>query len=372
MNRWKTQLRLRMMFSHVAGAITLVLLLEIACAGVMFFIVHPSSQTASTLFYTHLATSFLPIALFVLLITVPVAMLCSLIATRGLINRMQRLVDATAGIVAGHYERRLTVPLQQKVGMLELFEQQFNVIAEQLMRSIQQRQLLSEQNARFAERAHIFRDLHDGVKQQVFALTMQISTARALIDAQPELARAHLDNSTALAYEMQQELTALIHSSRPSALDEKGLTTALQEYVTVWSRQQQIPVQQHIESFASTPLLEEALLRIMQEGLSNIARHSQATFVRLEISYSRKEQEVRLLLEDNGCGFDSTASALSSKGGIGLQSMRERIEALHGTFSIESSPGTGTRIVALCPYQDSLSDHIQPSTAHLSNKEVVR
>jgi NarL family two-component system sensor histidine kinase LiaS len=196
---------------------------------------------------------------------------------------------------------------------------------------------------------------------------MQISTALTLMDTQPEVARTHLHNSAALAYQVQRELTALIQSSHPSVLSEKGLATALQEYVTTWSRQQQISVQQHIDACVLPPLMEEALLRIVQEALSNSARHSHASTVTLDLSC--KHDLVTLMLEDNGCGFDPNDPAMQN--GVGLQSMRERIEALGGTLCIES--GKGTRIVASCPYPNDKESHgeAQISVPLLPNKEVT-
>lgn len=175
------------------------------------------------------------------------------------------------------------------------------------------------------------------------------------MDTQPEAARIHLQNSEALAYQVQHELTALIHSSRPSVLSEKGLATALQEYVTTWSRQQQIPVHQHVDACTFPPLMEEALLRITQEVLSNSARHSHASDVTLDLSC--KQDPVTLTLEGNGCGFDPDDPAPAMKNGVGLQSMRERIEAFGGTLRIESRSGEGTRIVAYCPYPNWKESH---------------
>jgi NarL family two-component system sensor histidine kinase LiaS len=281
---------------------------------------------------------------------------------------MQRLVDATTQLASGYYKQRVQATSEDELGLLE---RQFNLLAEQLVESLEQQHVLTEQNTRLAERARIFRDLHDGVKQQAFALTMQISTARTLIDTQPEAARTHLQNSEALAYQVQQELTALIHSSRPSVLSEKGLATALQEYVTTWSRQQQIPVQQHVDACTLPPLMEEALLRITQEALSNIARHSHASAVTLDLSC--QQDSVTLTLEDNGCGFDPDDPALALKNGVGLQSMRERIEVFGGTLRIESRYGEGTRIVAYCPSPNCKESHgeAQFMVPLLPNKEVI-
>ena len=346
MTRWKSVLRIRMMLSHIAVFVAVVLLLEILCGSIVFFVIFSPGFDTTKLenaFFTSFAGGFLLVALIILLITIPVGAGFSLIASHRLLGRMQHLVDATTQFVAGHYSQRVPVASADELGLLE---QQFNLMGEQLVESIEQRQMLTEQNARLAERARIFRDLHDGVKQQAFALTMQISTARTLLDTQPEAARIHLQNSEALAHQVQQELTLLIQSSRSSILSEKGLAAALQEYGTMWSRQQQIPVQQHIDACTLPPLIEEALLRITQEALSNVARHSHASAVTLDLFC--KQDAVTLTIEDNGAGFDPDDPAM--KNGVGLQSMHERIEALHGTLHIQSRCGEGTRIITSCPY----------------------
>ncbi len=337
MTRWKSTLRLRMMLSFICVSVTVVLLVEILGASIVFF-VSPSS------FFTNFTGEFLLPALIILFLTIPFGTVFSLMSTRGLLSRMQRLVDATTQLVLGDYTQRVQVTSADEFGLLE---QQFNLLTTKLVESLEQRQVLIEQNTRLAERTRILRDLHDGVKQQAFALTMQVSTARTLMETQPVAARTHLQNAEALAYQVQQELTALLHSSHPSALSEKGLATALREYVTTWSRQQRIPVHHHVVVCTLPPLLEEALLRITQEALSNSARHSHASAVILELSCTH--DWVTLVLEDNGRGFDPDDPALALKNGIGLQSMHERMEAFGGTLHIESRDGEGTRLVASCP-----------------------
>ncbi len=368
--QWQSKLRIRIMFSHISASIAVMLLLETLCACVLFLVIAFSPGLDAT--FPTFIKNFLPVAFIILLITIPVATVFGFIRTRRLIDRMQRLVDATAQIASGHYDQRIQISNKNEVGMSELFMQQFNLMAEQLMDSIEQRRVLTEQNARLTERAHIFRDLHDGVKQQAFALTMQISTARTLLDTQPEAARTHLYNSEVLAYQVQQELTELIQSSRPSVLSEKGLATTLHEYLAVWSRQQQITVRQHIDTCVLPPLIEDTLLRIAQEALSNIARHSRASAVTLSLSC--QQNLLTLMLEDNGCGFDPHDPTLTLKNGVGLQSMRERIESLGGVLSIESKYGAGTCIVASCPYpkRKESQEEISCTVPLLSDKEALR
>lgn len=331
---------------HIAQASAPILNQGQQIMGAIYVQLPPVISTSS--FFANFPAGLLLVALSILFSAFLIGAAFSLIITRGLLGRMQRFVDATTQFASGHYKQRVQVTSKDDFGLLE---QQFNLMGEQLVESIEQRHVLTEQNARLAERARIFRDLHDGVKQQAFALTMQISTALTLMDTQPEVARTHLQNSEALAYQVQQELTALIQSSHPSVLSEKGLTAALQEYVTTWSQQQQLPVQQHVEICTLPLLMEEALLRITQESLANIARHSRASAVTLDLSW--RQDQVTLRLEDNGCGFNPDDLVHTMKNGGGLRSMHERMEAFHGTLLIESGYDKGTRIIASCPCPSS-------------------
>jgi NarL family two-component system sensor histidine kinase LiaS len=270
--------------------------------------------------------------IFLLLVVPLIGGLFGIISTRRLIQRIHSLATATTLFAEGHYEQPLPVLKKDEVGQLE---QHFNQMAEQLVESIAQRQKLAEQGARQRERNRIARDLHDSVKQQTFALSIQISTARALLDQHKDAARKHLLEAETLAYQVQQELTTLIHELRSSAL---------QDYVLSWSRQYSITADINVPETCILPAtVEEALLRVTREALSNIARHSHAT--RVQVSLECSPEQTMLSIADNGQGFNP--DSLNSSG-VGLHSMRERLEALGGTVSIESTTGQGTRLVAYC------------------------
>jgi NarL family two-component system sensor histidine kinase LiaS len=111
-----------------------------------------------------------------------------------------------------------------------------------------------------------------------------------------------------------------------------------------WMQQTDIITKLQVEGQQMLPLVvEEALFRVIQEALSNVARHSHATLVQIKLSVSG--DTVTLILEDNGQGFDSMQA---KEQGVGLHSMQERMKALGGDVQVESSPGKGTRVVAYC------------------------
>jgi NarL family two-component system sensor histidine kinase LiaS len=275
--------------------------------------------------------------------------LIGLVSTRGVIRRLRTIAAATTRFATGQYDQHLEVTTADEIGQLEAH---FNQMAEQLASHLAWEKLLVEQNVRLQERTRLSRDLHDSVKQHIFALAVQVELARSLFERDPAAAWEHLGFADELSYQVQQELTGLIHALRPADLQTKDLIAALRDYVATWSRQNQIVSELSLPPTCLVPSpIEEALWRVMQEILSNVARHSQASRVRLCLEGTARQ--VTLALSDNGEGFDPHAV---EQRGIGLRSIRERIEQVGGTVLIQSAPGRGTHIVVRCPLP-SVSEH---------------
>jgi signal transduction histidine kinase len=310
--------------------------------------------------------------------------LFGVVSTRRLTRRLRRIAAATARFAAGQYDQRPEAVAADEIGQIEahlnqveeqlvesrarekmLVEQNARLeeqarLSRELRESIRQQiferkareKILVEQNARLEERARLSRDLHDSVKQQVFALAVQIELARSLIDQDRAAAREHLVEADELSYRVQQELSVLIDALRPADLQAKGLTAALHDYVTTWSRQSRIAADLSLPETCLLPSsIEEALWRVTQEALSNVARHSQASTVQLHLGWT--EQDVSLSISDNGQGFEMTSHEHK---GFGLRSIRERIEQVGGTILIQGTKGAGTQIVAHCPLSQTTSD----------------
>jgi two-component system, NarL family, sensor histidine kinase LiaS len=263
--------------------------------------------------------------------------------TRRIIERLRTIAAATTHFATGKSDQRLFVAATDEIGQLEAH---FNQMAEQLVEHLAQQKILVEQNARLQERARLSRDLHDSIKQQIFALAVQVELANSLLDQDRAAARMHLGEADELSYQIQQELTALIHALRPADLQGKGLIAALRDTMTTWSRQTSIAFDLRLpEAIGLLPSsVEEALWRLTQEALSNVARHSHAHKVCLDLEWT--EQQVTFSLCDDGVGFDLRAAR---REGMGLRSIRERIEQIGGTILIQSAQGAGTCIVAHCP-----------------------
>ncbi len=232
----------------------------------------------------------------------------------------------------------------------------FNEDTVRLFSALVQRAALSVENAMLfeqtkvlavmEERNRLARDLHDSAKQKAFAALAQLGTASGIVKNEGHNAGAHLAEAENLVYEVIQELTFLIQEIHPSALKEKGLASMLREYIFQWESRNDAEITLKIENERRLPLeIEQAFYRIIQEALANITRHSCATHVDISLVY--QNNEIHASINDNGCGFD--VSMKSS--GLGLRSIRERIESIHGTCQIESAPQKGTRLQVRAPIE---------------------
>ncbi len=194
------------------------------------------------------------------------------------------------------------------------------------------------------ERNRLARELHDSAKQKAFAALAQLGTANGILNKNPKAAKNHLVEAENLVYEVIEELTFLIQEMYPVALKEKGLAATLREYVFEWESRTDIQADVYIENERRLSLnTEQAIYRVIQESLSNVSRHSHAT--RVEVSLIYKQDLVVVIIADNGCGFDQEIKPT----GVGLRSIRERIESLGGVVEIVSLPDCGTHLTVNLP-----------------------
>jgi NarL family two-component system sensor histidine kinase LiaS len=258
-------------------------------------------------------------------------------ASRGLVDRLNALAEATLVWSQGDFTVRIGDSSGDEVGQLT---HRLNQMARQLEHLLATRREL----AVVEERNRLARDLHDSAKQRAFAAAAQIGAARALLKQDPNAAETHIAEAERLSYELRQELTNLIQELRPAALEGKGLASAVREYTEDWSRQNRIALDVRVQGERSLPLdTEQAIFRIVQEALANIARHSKARTADIKLAYT--SDEIHCAVSDDGIGFDPDRQ----RSGFGLRSMQERAEALRGNLTIESVTGQGARIVLSAP-----------------------
>jgi NarL family two-component system sensor histidine kinase LiaS len=219
-----------------------------------------------------------------------------------------------------------------------------NRMAEQIQTLLASRQAL----AVVEERNRLARDLHDTVKQHVFANALLVRAARKQLDHDPEATRRRLEEAEQLAEQTQRELNDLIKALRPAALADKGLMGMLRAYAAEWSERTGIVIDVRAQGERLTPLaIEEAFYRVAQEALTNVARHSGATHVEMQLTWT--DNALEMTTRDDGRGFLMEEAAGK---GLGLVSMRERLEALGGALTI-SSGAAGTCLAARTPLADA-------------------
>lgn len=278
------------------------------------------------------------------LLMIPAALLGTIfgfVTAYGLTRRLRRLVGAARSWSRGDFSVTTKDRSRDELGQLS---RELNDMASQLDTLIQARGELAtlEARNRFA------RDLHDSVKQQVFATSLQIAAARALISKDTDSAEAHLAQADELVRAAQKELNVLISEMRPAALEGKGLAAALREYTARWSEGAEIPSDFRVQGERESPLeTEQAIFRVAQEALANVAKHSGATHAEVDLIFT--SDTLTLRVADDGRGFDTSQSP---GGGFGLQSMRERLAKLGGHVNVESAPGKGTRVTCVCPLNE--------------------
>ncbi len=289
-------------------------------------------------FLNRLSTSFV----FLLLATLVGTLAGALIALT-LRQRLRRITQAADAWSRGELQIEVRDRSRDELGQLA---RHLNAMADQLQALLATRQEL----AVVEERNRLARELHDSVKQHVFATALLVRSARKQLARSPDAAAEHLEEAEALAGQTQEELTTLIRALRPAAIADRGLVAVLREYLGDWSRRTGIAAELRVQGERATPLdAEEALFRVAQEALANIARHSGATAVELRLVW--EHDALHIAIQDDGQGFDMTRAAGK---GLGLASMRERVEALHGSLVIESVPAGpgdagGTTIQAQVP-----------------------
>ncbi|MBN1179429.1 MAG: GAF domain-containing protein [Anaerolineae bacterium] len=201
-----------------------------------------------------------------------------------------------------------------------------------------------------AERASVARELHDEAGQSLSYLLLALGMMeREAGDPEAVIARAR--TLEGMIETLLENLHRLSVRLRPAALDHLGLIPALEQYIDTVINQYGIDARLAVvglEEHRLPPEMETALYRVVQEALTNVARHAQAS--KVDVLLEQRGDRVVVVVEDNGVGFDT---GVAQQKRLGLVGMRERAQMLGGTWTIESTPGRGTTMVVEVPHGDS-------------------
>ena len=215
--------------------------------------------------------------------------------------------------------------------------------------------LLRRTNAAIeSERNRVARDLHDGPVQGVSAASLSLEAALLMIKA------GEVDRGMQVLMKIREELAEeadalrrLMSGLRPPVLEERGLLAALRDTLKRFGADHDV----HTEFIGRVPSelsedLETLVFRVVQEALSNAGKHANPSSV--IVTVEADGTQLRIEIDDDGCGFDAGESReFLRQGRVGLASMRERVELASGTFTVRSSPGRGTSILATLPVDGS-------------------
>jgi signal transduction histidine kinase len=309
--------------------------------------------------------------LFVFTVGAAVGLGVSLLLTSVLVRPLHGLIQAMRRVRAGDLAIDLPIWADDEIGEVQ---HEFNAMVQALrdsrQRLLAQQQELAQLNhensqllnevrvkserlqqllrraltAQEAERQRLSRELHDETGQALTSLMLQLKALQEEDD--PEVVRDRLNGLRYLTTRTLEEVRRLSIDLRPVALDDLGLVPAIRSYVEDWARRSSIAI-----AFASNDALgrlpsatEIVLYRAVQEGVTNVVRHSQARHA--HIMLDRVGRSVTLMISDDGVGLNLD---VTNSNGLGLAGMRERVEMAGGHWQIVSAPAAGTQIMIDLP-----------------------
>ena len=205
----------------------------------------------------------------------------------------------------------------------------------------------AEQLAVLQERDRLARELHDSVTQSLYSANLMIETARRSAEGgQHDQLNTYLARLAEVVQGALKEMRLLVYELRPPVLVQEGLVAALQKRLDAVEGRAGVEARLLVEgNVVPEPVVEEALYRIAQEALNNALKHASARSVAVHIE--AEGDGLRLEVTDDGRGFEPEDA--SDRGGLGLETMRQRAEGLHGTFEISSILGKGTTVRVQVP-----------------------
>jgi two-component system sensor histidine kinase UhpB len=201
------------------------------------------------------------------------------------------------------------------------------------------------------ERKRIARELHDDTAQSLSSLLISLDLLDPQVPPDDALLRAGFDRVRSIAKRTLDAVRALSHDLRPTILDDFGLAAAIHWFADEFTATFGIRVEADVEKApegALTPELELTLFRVAQEALTNSGKYSGASRVRVSLRYT--DDCATMIVADDGRGFDpDDHDGPTRHGGLGLYGMRERVELVGGSLTLDTEPGRGTHVIVRAP-----------------------
>lgn len=205
-------------------------------------------------------------------------------------------------------------------------------------------------NIREEERSNIAREIHDELGQQLTVLKMDISWLNKKIENPPEKIKERLDELINMVDNTVKSVRRISSELRPSMLDDLGLPAAIEWHTQEFGKRSGIKVETDISTgdVKFPGKVSITVFRVLQECLTNVARHADAT--KIKVSLAANDGYLNLSIKDNGKGF--LTDGIEKKKTLGILGMKERIQIIKGEYLINSAPGKGTVVQVKIPLQD--------------------
>jgi two-component system, NarL family, sensor histidine kinase LiaS len=266
---------------------------------------------------------------------------------RSFLRKLDDILSFVSILRSGRYSARVENYEQDEIGLI--FDE-MNQLAAYIQDQVRSLQRLADEKTELVEQAHqaavmeerqrLARDLHDSVSQQLFALGMLSSAALRTVTKDPMETEKMLKQIAGISAKAQGEMRALLLHLRPIDLKGDSLEEGIHKLVSELKEKTNLDIESNIKDMENlSKATEDHVFRIVQEALSNILRHANATKVR--ITLETMKDHLHLYISDNGDGFRVERNSMTS---YGLQTMRERCEELGGVFQIRSKEEEGTYI----------------------------
>lgn len=251
--------------------------------------------------------------------------------------------------LAGGLNEVMVTLAANKVERARLEEERLRLLQEHLSHVVR---------AQEEERARVSRELHDQAGQALTALHYGLGRVQRL--TQESVVAVELQRLVALAAETGRQIAALARDLRPAVLDDLGLIPALRSYTREFSERIALPIDFSISGSIPrlSPEAETTVFRVVQEALTNVAKHAGAHHAYVELAI--QEDRLQVAVRDDGCGFNPrsvTRQGQSQKGsrpGLGLAGIKERVQLLGGTLMIDTEEGKGTQLIVTFPVNADL------------------
>lgn len=293
------------------------------------------------------------------LLAAPIVLALGIAIAWSVIGPVRRMQEAMRRFASGDFSEGVTVENRDELGDLatsindtarDLATLQAAALAAERARALRER-IAQVTVAQEEERRRISRELHDGLAPSLAAMGNRLRVCQQLVRSDPQRAEGELGEMASGLKQHIQEIRHLIYDLRPSTLDQLGLAEALKQLLNRYRQESDVEV-----FFTSsgtenlTPLAEVTVLRVIQECLSNVEKHAEASEVRVNVTLT--DGELEAVVQDNGNGFDYEATSALGLG-VGLLSMQERAGRVGGRIEVDTERGRGTNVVLRIPLTEA-------------------